>query len=155
SRGQAIIFLDSDDFLLPTAARQAARFFWDPQIVKVHWPIWETDRHLNRTGRVIPDRPLVEGDLRDRLGSAGPDACVGPLIHGNAWSRSFLHQVLPMPEDDFRRHSDMYLLTLAPLFGLMKTIHEPQGYYRIHGCNDYACRGVDEKNDRNLHMYRR
>jgi hypothetical protein len=150
-----VIFLDSDDMLLPAVAEQAVHFFDDPNLVKVHWPIWETDAHGKKTGRIIPDRPLIEGNMRQQLLAEGPDACVGPLIHGNAWSRHFLNQVFPIPEDDFRQHSDMYLLTLAPLFGEMKAIHQPQGYYRVHGANDYACRPVDEKNDRNLEMYRR
>jgi hypothetical protein len=40
------------------------------------------------------------------------------------------------------------------LFGDIKAVHQPQGYYRVHGANDYACRPVDEKNRRNLEMYR-
>jgi hypothetical protein len=155
SRGEVVIFLDSDDVLLPEAVELAMHFFGDSSVVKVHWPIWETDAFLNKTGRIIPERPLLEGDLRERLILEGPDACIGPLLHGNAWSRHFLNRVLPIPQTVFRRHSDMYLLTLAPLFGAIKAIHQPQGYYRVHGANDYACRPVDEKNERNLEMYRR
>jgi glycosyl transferase family 2 len=153
SHGQVIVFLDSDDTLAPAAAGSAALLFSDPDLVKVHWPIWEVDDRGCKTGRLIPGRPLPEGDLKHRLIAEGPDACVGPPIHGNAWSRAFLSRVLPIPEKEFRRHSDMYLLTLAPLFGTMKTIPQPQGCYRVHGANDYACRPVDEKNRRNLAMY--
>src|SRR5687767_14870783 len=43
SRGDVVIFLDADDFLLPTAAENAVRQFDRSDVVKVHWPLWEVD----------------------------------------------------------------------------------------------------------------
>ena len=60
---------------------------------------------------------------------------------------------MPMPEGTFRKHSDTYLMTLAPLYGRLRAAAEPQSCYRLHGGNDYACRPVDEKNRRNLEIY--
>ena len=59
---------------------------------------------------------------------------------GNAWSRAFLQCVYPIPEDVayYRRCADEYLYTLAPAFGRLRTIAEPQSCYRIHGQNIYS-----------------
>jgi len=155
SRGDVVLFQDSDDMLLPTAVEGAVQLFADPKVVRVQWPMWEVDRYGWRTGRLIPGRVLPEGELRDRLLREGPDACIGPPTSGNAWSRAFLSQVLPIPEAEFRQHSDMYLITLAALHGTLRAVPGPQGCYRVHGANDYACRPGDEKNRRNLEMYDR
>ena len=42
---------------------------------------------------------------------------------------------MPIPEADWRRSADVYLLNLAPLFGEIGAIDEPQGGYRIHQRN--------------------
>jgi glycosyltransferase involved in cell wall biosynthesis len=153
SRGDAVLFLDSDDTLDPSALERAVPLFDADDVVKVHGPIWEVDQYGMQTGRVIPNRVLPEGDLRLAIIERGPDACACSPIHGNVWSRGFLQAVLPIPEDLFRRHSDMYLMMLAPLHGRVRSLDEPLGSYRVHGGNDYASRPVDEKNSRNLELY--
>ena len=62
-RGEVIIFLNADDILLPTAVETALGLFHDPDVVKVHWPLWEIDRQGMKTGLVIPRDPLPGGDL--------------------------------------------------------------------------------------------
>jgi glycosyltransferase involved in cell wall biosynthesis len=153
SGGDVVLFLDSDDTLDPAALERAVPLFDADDIVKVHGPIWEVDRYGMQTGRVIPNRSLPDGDLRPAVIERGPDACACSPIHGNLWTRKFLQAVLPMPEDLFRRHSDMYLMMLAPLYGRVRSLDEPLGFYRVHGGNDYASRPVDEKNSRNLELY--
>jgi hypothetical protein len=153
ARGDVILFLDADDALLPTAVEESVRRFADPAVVRVQWNMWEIDAAGQRTGRQVPGRELPRGDWRGRLIAEGPDACVGPPTSGNAWSRPFLDRVLPIPEDLFRQHSDTYLMTLAPLVGTLEAADEPLGLYRVHGSNDYACKPVDEKNERNLEMF--
>lgn len=153
SRGDVVLFLDSDDLLAADALERAVPLLEHADVVKVHGPIWEVDRRGVRTGRLIPQRLLPEGDLRDAVIKGGPDACACAPIHGNVWARRFLADVLPMPEEAFRRHSDTYLMMLAPLYGKLRRLPEPLGGYRMHGGNDYACRPVDEKNSRNLELY--
>lgn len=155
SRGEVVVFLDADDVLLPNAIEFALKPFADPSVVRVQWNMWEVDGQGCRTGEQVPGRKLKRGDLRDSLLREGPDACIGPPTSGNAWSRSFLDKVLPIPEAIFRQHSDTYLMTLAPLHGTIEAVGEPLGLYRVHGANDYACKPVDEKNRRNLEMYER
>jgi glycosyltransferase involved in cell wall biosynthesis len=153
SQGDLVIFLDADDALLSNAAQEAARHFADAAVVRVQWNMWEIDAGGQRTGRQVPGRELQSGDFFRRVIDEGPDACVGPPTSGNAWSRPFLAQVLPIPEAQFRQHSDTYLMTLAPLYGSLAAAAEPLGLYRVHGGNDYACKSVDEKNERNLAMF--
>lgn len=154
-RGDFIVFLDADDLLLPSALKSAAAKFENSRVAKVHWPLWETNERGQKTGNVIPGQPLLEGDFRERTLLRGPDSYVSPPTSGNAWSRAFLEKVLPAPEPAYRQHADSYLATLAPLFGLIRRIDEPQALYRIHGSNDYASRSTAEKNRRNLLIYDR
>jgi glycosyltransferase involved in cell wall biosynthesis len=153
SKGEVIFFLDSDDILHDTAVENVSELFRDADTAKVHWSLWEINETGHKTGGVIPHQILAEGNLREIIIQEGPDAYLSPPTSGNAWSRSFLETILPMPEPEFRQHADAYLATLAPVCGLVKTIPEPQAYYRIHGNNDYACQPTDEKNRRNLAVY--
>jgi len=153
TRGQVIIILDSDDMLVPSAMAEAVKRFNHPNIVKVHWPLWIVDERGRNTGQMLPGVILPEGNQRDVVIRDGPVACVSPPTSGNAWSRRFLEKVLPMPEPQFKQHADSYLLTLAPIFGDIKMIAQPQAYYRIHGGNDFACEPSNEKNRRRLKDY--
>lgn len=153
SRGEVVLFLDADDMLLPTAVEQAVRLFDQPDVVKVHWPLWNIDRDGNTTGEMTPEGILPEGDLRQVVLDNGPASHVNPPTSGNAWSRAFLQRILPMPEGPFRTWADVYLLELAPLFGSMKRIPEPQGSYRLHGSNHYAGRSFEENLKRGVRVY--
>ena len=54
---------------------------------------------------------------------------------GNAFSRSFLDLVMPMPETEWRTSADVYLMNLAALAGCVGAIDEPLGFYRKHDKN--------------------
>jgi glycosyltransferase involved in cell wall biosynthesis len=154
-RGDVVLFLDADDVLLPTAVETALPFFADSAVVNVHWPLWLIDRDGRRTGEVLPRQPLADGDLREAVIHMGPDSYQGAPTSGNAWSRSFLLRVLPAPEADYRNGADGYLLTLAPLFGVMRAVGEPLGFYRVHERNQFWSASVDERNARSLLRYER
>jgi glycosyltransferase involved in cell wall biosynthesis len=153
SRGEVVFILDSDDALLPSAVAEACKQFDDPAVAKVHWPLWTMDPCGTKTANIIPEQSLSEGDLREFIIQYGPESHVSPPTSGNAWSRRFLETVLPMPEVEFRQHADTYLTTLAAVFGTVKTLAEPQGFYRVHSDNDFACKPLDEQNRRNLENY--
>ena len=55
--------------------------------------------------------------------------------------------MFPIPEDVayYRKCADEYLYTLAPAFGQLRTIVEPQGCYRIHGRNIYSSRSFFDR----------
>lgn len=139
SHGELICFLDSDDVLFPTAVEQAMTRHAAGCVSKVHWPLRVIDQQGSDTGELCPPYPLVAGDLREAILQDGPASFLNPPTSGNAWSRSFLEKVLPVPADEFRIGADAYLLALAPLLGPVASVSEPQGYYRIHG-NNYSWR---------------
>lgn len=66
SQGEVVLFLYSDDILLPTALERAVPFFDDVEIVKGHWPLWVIDMNGRKNSRVWPPgATLSEGDLRN------------------------------------------------------------------------------------------
>ncbi|HUR30707.1 MAG TPA: glycosyltransferase family 2 protein [Saprospiraceae bacterium] len=140
SKGQIVIFLDADDYLTLETVQKVVDSMQDPNIVKVHWLLLKIDHQNNLTGETLPDDKLSEGNLREQVIQLGPSKCGGPPnsppTSGNAWSRNFLHKVLPIPEDVFKGGADNYLFVLAPLFGKIKKINEPLGFYRVHGDNN-------------------
>src|SRR5207237_1263259 len=96
---------------------------------------------------------LPEGDLRDAALREGPDCYVTPPTSGNAWARAFLDRVFPIPAREYRLCADAYLFGLAPLFGAMRIVNEPQGFYRLHEQNHYASLPFEEKLRRDLALY--
>jgi glycosyltransferase involved in cell wall biosynthesis len=132
SSGDIVIFLDSDDMLLPHCLTELYRV-WRPELSKVHFNLKLIDAHGNWMRENYCSKPLPRGDLRslilkDANYSTSPNS-------GNAYSRSFLNRVMPMPEAEWRIAADAYLFNLAPLFGEIGAVDEPLGYYRIHGQN--------------------
>jgi glycosyltransferase involved in cell wall biosynthesis len=152
-RGDIVIFLDADDMLLAEAVTEVVRAFADQRVAKVHWPLTVIDADGVPLARRVPAGELSEGDFLDALVERGPNAYLSPPTSGNAWRRSFLQSVLPMPEAEFRQHADIYLCTLAPIFGTVKLVEQPLSLYRVHGSNDYAGASSDEKLARNIAIY--
>jgi glycosyltransferase involved in cell wall biosynthesis len=151
SRGDIIVFLDSDDILLSDCVGNAARVFDETRgeraVAKVQWPLWVIDEFGNRRGdETRPPRVPPQGDFREAVLERGPAAVVGSPTSGNAWSRAFLQWAMPAPEDVayYRVCADEFLNTLAPIFGEVRTIADPQGLYRIHGANIYSARRPED-----------
>ena len=137
STGDVVLFLDADDLLAPTAAERAAAALADPSVAKAHWPLDLIDAEGRRSGGTIPLEPLPDGDLRERVLAEGPFSHVCAPTSGNAFARAFLDRVLPVPEEGYRLLADCYLLDLAPLYGRVARVEEPQALYRVHGRNRF------------------
>jgi hypothetical protein len=144
SRGEIVIFLDADDVLLATAAERAVGSA-TREMSKVHWLMIAIDADGKPTGKLVPGDPLPEGDLRELTLGEGPSSSVSAPTSGNAWNRSFLAQVMPMPEKAHRVGADAFLFGIAPAFGDIGRIAEPQSLYRIHGTNNYQGRPFEER----------
>lgn len=140
SKGDIVIFLDSDDYLHPQAARRivekrspgAAQYQYRLDLV-------------NGDGTVLDTYPPREfrwedGDVTEALLSRGRYATT--VTSGLAFSRFALEQVMPMDEVAFRIGGDGYLVTVAPLYGHVVTIDEILGAYRQHGANHSQSAGV-------------
>jgi len=132
--GETVLFLDSDDMLEPDAIEKTIGFFADPQVVKVAWPLTIIDRSGQPTGE-IHYRRLPSGDFRRQALRIGPASHFTPPHSGNFWRKSFLDQVMPVDEVDFRSVVDAYLFTFSPFFGSFHAMDEPLTRYRIHGKN--------------------
>jgi glycosyltransferase involved in cell wall biosynthesis len=135
SKSDVIIFLDSDDMLLSNAAEQAITRFDSPAVSHVHWRLRKVNAQGQPTGEIVPREKLPVGDISNQVIRDGPGTWIVSPTSGNAWSRAFLDQVMPMPESEFRHAADSYLFTLSPIFGELRAIDEPNSLYRIHGSN--------------------
>lgn len=132
--GDAVIILDSDDMLDPTAVEKTISFFRDPDVVKVSWPLAIVDRDGHPTGE-IRFRKLSIGNYRKRALRVGPASHVTPSGSGNMWRRSFIEAVSPIPENDLRGIVDAWLFSFSPFFGRFEGCEEPLTFYRVHGKN--------------------
>jgi glycosyltransferase involved in cell wall biosynthesis len=131
SKGDVVIFLDSDDALMPTALEKCVPLFRDPHVSTVRWQMWTMDPSSRVMAKRVPPDKIAQGDLREELLREGPHHF--PPTSGNAWARWFLERVMPIPEELFRLGGgDLYLATLAALYGSVRATEEPQGLYRIH-----------------------
>jgi len=147
SERDVILFLDSDDMLAPTAVEKAVELFSDPDVVKVHWPLWKTDVRGRKTGRLDPGSPLPDGDFREHVIDDGPFGYSFPSTSGNAYSRRFLEKALPVPSGAY---GDAYLAVWALVLGKVRAVAQPQGYYRTHGHNNWGGARFDQRLEKDL-----
>lgn len=137
SKGTVVIFLDADDLLQPGALATVAKN-WESQLVKMHWRLAVVDGGGNPTGKFLP-RPnvrLSEGIDFEAVIRTGQS--YAPPTSGNAYSRTLLQDIMPVPEKDFRICADGYLNRIAVFRGPVKLLPQACGSYRLHGANSYA-----------------
>ncbi|MDP3175513.1 MAG: glycosyltransferase family A protein [Phenylobacterium sp.] len=155
SRGDLLCFLDADDLLAAGALQCIAEVFAQSGCVKAHWPMLVIDGLGRATGRREPPFALPSGDLRYDILRGGPSAAFHPPTSGNAFARRLLEAALPLPEIEHEHRlgsasADGFLSMLAPLYGTVTAIGEPQSYYRVHGSNDYAMLNICGRMRRNM-----
>jgi glycosyltransferase involved in cell wall biosynthesis len=132
SSGDLLIFLDADDILWPTCVAEVVRH-WRPDLLKLHFNLAVIDASGEPIGTLYLKPPLPRGDLRQQLLTQGTVVSMG--MSGNVFPRTFLNQIMPMPEVGWERGADTYLFNLAALSGQVGAIDEPLGGYRVHGNN--------------------
>ena len=147
SRGEMVIFLDADDVLTTDAVEVASEAFVDDSVVKAHWPLRLMDADGARLPGCKPGAALPTGDFRATVLETGPTSSLSSPTSGNAWRRTLLDRIVPVPEDVpyYRSCADEYLYTLAPVFGRVVAIDRPLGSYRLHANNVYSSRTAREK----------
>ena len=139
SRHPIVIFLDSDDRLVPEAAAMAARD-WPADCSKKQFRL----QTLAGDGTAIDhrwpkySRTLAPAAVKSELLRTGYYQC--PPTTGNAFARWFLSRVMPFDEHP---HVDAVLNTLAPLYGDVLTSDAVIGFYRMHGNNNFSIGRVE------------
>ncbi len=138
SRGDIVIFLDSDDTLLPhIAARVVEVFKANSTVVSVHYRLKVIDEHSRETGRLEPPGfcPMPNGYIRDRFATMF-DHIAWPATSGNAFLAPVLRSFFPLDEREIRGCTDYYVQRAAALFGpVLSLSDEIGGCYRVHGKN--------------------
>jgi glycosyltransferase involved in cell wall biosynthesis len=134
SRGSIVMFLDADDLLLPNAVEEVVRA-WHPGTAKAQFVLAHVDADGRSLGGVVPYSPaqMPEGDIRALILDAG--GYVGVPTSGNAFARSVLDRLLPLPEPIWRQAADTSLEIIAPFSGDVVSIRKTLGCYRIHESN--------------------
>ncbi|HEX2476599.1 MAG TPA: glycosyltransferase family 2 protein [Lacipirellulaceae bacterium] len=144
--GGWVIFLDADDVLLKNCAQRLSAAI-EPGATKITWSMPIIGPNGERCVGTAPIHTPASGDLRQRLIDKGPIAFEHAPCSGNAWSRSFLETVFPMPEKPFRQGADGYLVHLSPLYGRTVLSKESLSAYRRHGENFLATKDQFEMRD--------
>ena len=106
SSGDLILFLDSDDLLMPNAIETVVTA-WRPDLSKAHFRM----RVINENGvsqpSCMPRNELSSGRLDREISDAG--RCIASPTSGNVYARWLLERVLPIPEVEWSQGNDGYL----------------------------------------------
>jgi hypothetical protein len=140
--GEMVIFLDADDILLDGAIERVLEALGDDTVAKAHWQLRELGEDGQLGDRLEPAEGVSDGDLRDEVVTHGPGAINSPPTSGNAWRRSFLDAIFPLPSG-IERCADAYMGTLAALHGKVVRIDAPLSAYRKHEESYFASRTFD------------
>lgn len=136
SKGEIIIFLDSDDFLYPEAVAEIAAA-WRPNLSKVHYRLDVVDGTGEPLGYSAPQGSfsLSRGEVWKTLLEVG--GYTSTPTSGNALSRQALTDLFPIPER-YKLTADDYLSFQVPFYGEVEAIERPLGVYRVHDSNQWA-----------------
>jgi glycosyltransferase involved in cell wall biosynthesis len=146
ARYPILIFLDSDDLLLPHAASRITAV-WATGTVKAQFPLVSIDKAGRPIGQVAPKYPsnlntpmIREALLRSSQSPSSPGS-------GNAYSRSLLERVDEDGGFDLDNLRDYWMDNIlecnAPFYGEIVTIHEPLACYRVHDSNLFLPNTID------------
>jgi glycosyltransferase involved in cell wall biosynthesis len=145
SHGEIVCMLDSDDLFLSDKVEQIVRVFQSDAAFA-----WCFDRlqWVDRDLRPVPGEVKrgVSGECDHRSDvKRGKLYFTAPATSGLSFRRSFLAQLMPLPESEGLGISDEYLKVAS--LGLTKGYYLAVGYtlQRIHGRNAYTARPEKER----------
>jgi glycosyltransferase involved in cell wall biosynthesis len=149
SHGEVVMFLDADDVLLPSAVEEVV-CAWRPGVAKAQFVLAHIDADGHALGTTVPYMPaqMPEGDIRASILEAG--GYIGVPTSGNAFARTVLERLLPLPEAQWRQAADTSLEIVAPFLGDVVSIRRTLGCYRIHEGNHGML--ADELDSRKLRV---
>jgi hypothetical protein len=140
SRGEIVMFLDADDVLEPRAAERVVAS-WSPDLSRVQFPLALIDRAGRPRGLHPFSHHLEAGDLHWKL-VVGSSFWFAPTS-GNAFARTALAPIFPIPEETWRLCADVYAVGLSAAYGPVRTLPEPLARYRVHGRNNWYQEEMD------------
>lgn len=126
--GDLLMFLDSDDFMLPGAASQIVSNRKRGTSLYLYLMRY-ADEH-GELSSVHPGRGFSSGDISELLRTNG--RYHGTITSGMVFSRRLTRAIMPMETDGFRQGADGYLATLAPLYGEVRSFSDIISAYRLH-----------------------
>lgn len=144
-RGDLVMFVDSDDVLLPeTASLVAEAFGQDESLIKVMYPMELVDQYGRSLGIIKPEPhlPRRSGDVSHST-LWFPFDTVWMGTSGNAFSAHKVRALFPIPESEYRLCADWYLGIVSPLLGEVKFLDEPGALHRVHGDNNFERLGAE------------
>lgn len=132
SRGDLVMFLDADDFMLPGAAARI-RANYEAEVTVYHYRM----RYTNDTG-VLGDGvyPPLSERLSDGMEASEALRTTGryptTITSGLVFNRWVLDRILPMDGEAFRYGGDGYAVAAAPLYGPVRSFETEICAYRLH-----------------------
>lgn len=131
--GDLVALLDADDLLEPEALDRFAAA-WRPGVARIQARVsLEADGEV---AGVLPAGPLSDGDVRGLILESGGYPSTGTT--GGALARQALEALLPIPEAEWRRNPDSYLMLLAPFTGGLAAVDAVVGRVRVHDANKWS-----------------
>jgi glycosyltransferase involved in cell wall biosynthesis len=141
ARGEFVLFLDSDDVLVPDAIAKVVAAFEQSDAIKVQFYLAQVDGALKSLGYLLPSYGFSSIPPREQIAKYG--YYVSPPASGNAFRKCFLDEIMPITDEPmYRGAADGYTTGLAGIGGRIVSIEETLGYYRIHGTNQGGESGI-------------
>lgn len=140
-RGDLVLFLDSDDLLLPRALESVVKHYDTKDylgIAKLQYTLQAVSASGTLLGYDVPEEQSGPDQALDQL--LTNYQYITPPTSGNVFPRMALATMMPVPEEEYRLCADSYLLAQAPFLGRVIIINEPLGQYRVHGDNYWSGR---------------
>jgi glycosyltransferase involved in cell wall biosynthesis len=144
SKGDLILFLDSDDLVDPSIIREAVAVL-GPGVSKVQFQMQTIDALGNSLGTFLPQYKVVPTSDQIRQWLINTTLYPTPPGSGNIYSRYLVEKVFPLVPAVHDGNSDSALIVVAPLFGDVIVIDKPLVSYRIHGKNKGTLSFLDAK----------
>lgn len=138
SRGELVCLLDADDVWLPTKVErvvEAACAY--PHASVIYHRVQNIDQSGQASGKPWPPYRVIRGNIFNQVKHTGGWWPFPPST-GLSFPRSFLTQVMDIPEPEYRICADTYLADLSPFFGEVVGIDQPLSQFRIHNANNWS-----------------
>lgn len=136
SRGELVCFLDSDDVWLPSKVEEVVRAaFAHPEANLIYHKVQPVSIDKAPLGKSWPNKPL-RGRITERAARSG-GWWPYPPTSALCFRREFLHEVMSVPEAEFRMGADAYLADTAAFLGDVLGLDEVLSLYRWHASNIY------------------